>query len=444
MVISITITAVAFLAIASVMGSGLKALALQKARTQGNEVATQGIEDLQRYAFANLAVCGAPTGGTIPSEFALTVVSTSTSCPTGTAADKANHGDDPCSATATATGIPRASYRCTRINVTYNVRRFVAWTDEGRTAKRLAVYVDWTDQLGHHTVSQQSSLRSPASGDVEGIARPGFVASSSNPTVSTYTSETVNGVLQTGIVVTAQTTGLSDRVNDRVFVSYSTVSPEGDITTGSTALSPTPNSASWDKKSWSGTIGPNDPAGVPIKFPDGTQFLTLTAVRASDGKTGSLIDTTSPTGSRFCPGANASVCPADLPSFSLSSGVLEQNSGARLDVSIDSSGALTGNGFSILATTKNVLATDRVSVLLVTRSGSFRATMAVDNGKPCNADDQKLCTWTTTVLPSAGLAFDPTPTGGPYPVAVVTAAQLGSSRSTAAAKTSELNFKVTA
>src|SRR3954447_19853673 len=60
MVIAIGISAVIMTAMAFSLGSSLKTMQLQKSRTLANEVATQGIEDLQRFPYSSLGVCGAP------------------------------------------------------------------------------------------------------------------------------------------------------------------------------------------------------------------------------------------------------------------------------------------------------------------------------------------------------------------------------------------------
>ena len=62
MVIALAIGAVAFTALAAVLMVSLKAVAVQKTRTRANEIATQGIEDLQRFDYDHLGLCAAPPG----------------------------------------------------------------------------------------------------------------------------------------------------------------------------------------------------------------------------------------------------------------------------------------------------------------------------------------------------------------------------------------------
>src|SRR5687767_13028999 len=86
LVIAVAVVGVAFMALSSALAASLRSLAVQKARTQGNEVATQAIEDLQRYSFINLAVCGPATGVAEPDGLELEVKSPSTACPTSSGA----------------------------------------------------------------------------------------------------------------------------------------------------------------------------------------------------------------------------------------------------------------------------------------------------------------------------------------------------------------------
>src|SRR5437016_3489046 len=65
----VAITAIVFTALAATLAGDLKAIGVQKTRSQANELATQGIEDLQRYDFNNLGVCSGaadPAPASIP------------------------------------------------------------------------------------------------------------------------------------------------------------------------------------------------------------------------------------------------------------------------------------------------------------------------------------------------------------------------------------------
>lgn len=164
MVVTVTVIAALFLAVAVMLDSSLRALAAAKARARGNDVATAGIEDLQRYSFNSLGLC-TPPSGTAPSGLESWVQLTNCATP-----DFENPCNDP-------TGnIPLAEYTCQRNNVSYQVKRYVAWADPLQTTKRLAVYVEWTDLAGNHQVSQQSSLRAPDQSAITGLTPPKFLS----------------------------------------------------------------------------------------------------------------------------------------------------------------------------------------------------------------------------------------------------------------------------
>lgn len=421
MVISVALVGFVFFALSSAMAAGLKSVALQKGRTQGNEVATQGIEDLQRYAFSTLQVCGAASPTRAGLE--LTVTSTSSGCTSS--ATKATYGDHPCQAgSPTSTGVAAAEYTCSRINRTYTVKRYVAWTDSGQRAKRMAVYVSWTDQLGTHEVSQQSSLRSPATGDILGIDPPFFVSGSvsASPPMSDVTFAADGAQNPNGIAFSAQVRGITDLTKDRVYVSYLVMGADGSVTSQTTSLSGTMLDLSQKLTGWTG--------GATAVFPIGSQYVTFHAVREIDGKTGSaLSDTVS-----FCPGSDCSTVSPPLPDFVVNgSGVVAQSSDP-LTLKIDSAGQLL-EPFTLTATTKQLTDVDRVSVQLLTRSGavSFGLNPINTVDSPCTIDG---CLWTATVEPASGYGFRE----GDLE-AYFTASQLAST-STAAAKSSPLKAVV--
>ncbi|MDQ3756456.1 MAG: prepilin-type N-terminal cleavage/methylation domain-containing protein, partial [Actinomycetota bacterium] len=206
MVVTVTVIAVLFLAVAVMLDSGLRALSVAKARARGNDIATAGIEDLQRYSFNNLALCHAPTG-TPPAGLESTVKLAV--CPVETAGtlEQAAEYEDPCNDPAGS--IPRREYTCRRNNVEYSVKRHIAWVDAVQTTKRLAVFVEWTDAAGNHRVAQQSSLRAPDQSAITGLAPPKFtgtgpVVSAPNPVAVTATN-----TLASTISFTATTENLS-------------------------------------------------------------------------------------------------------------------------------------------------------------------------------------------------------------------------------------------
>src|SRR4051794_19163963 len=172
MTIAICLSAMIFTGLAFTLGSSLRTMQLQKSRTLANEVATQGIEDLQRLPYSSLGLCGAPTrpaNQPAPTGFSSVILLNCTNASL----------EEPCTPTTftpalTTTPVPRESYICTRSGIKYTVSRYVAWGDAGQTGKRLAVVVDWKDRVGAHQVSQQSSLRAPDAAAFIGVAPPAF------------------------------------------------------------------------------------------------------------------------------------------------------------------------------------------------------------------------------------------------------------------------------
>lgn len=412
MVIAIAISAAVFTATAGVLASGLKTLAVQKARSQGNEVATQGIEDLQRYAYKELEICGQPSGA-VPGGLTMPVLATSTTkCPTAVATT----GDEPCTPpTGTPLMVPKAQYSCQRANITFTVRRYVAWTDAGQTSKRLAVYVRWTDAVGTHDVSQQSSLRAPVSGDIIGIPPPTFPSAPTvTPASRTNTIDAIGTLTSASITFSVQVAGLTDFTNDRVYVSFRSLEA-GSVVTTTQAL--TYQSAT---SRWTGTL----PSGGPTLFPSGSQYFSFTAVRAADGKTGSVVDSASST---FCP------CSATPPSFTLTSGRVAQS---VTSVAIDSTGAIkasNGGGtgtVTLTATTQQLTSFDSLSFQFMTTRGMVSSAMTPVGTCDGTSPD---CVWTGTISAAAGYGFDP----GVQSIYFLAAKTTGA---TAAAQSSDITF----
>jgi len=380
MVMALTISAFAFLALATMLAGTLKALAVGKTRAQGNEVATQGIEDLQRFDFNDLGFCpgAADPAPAVPSSL---VGLTPVALPNCGAANLVY--EQPCTALAgalTTFAVPRQSYTCVRNNITYTVNRFIVWPDAQLTGKRLAVYVNWTDQVGGHQVAQESSLRSPNAASVVGIAPPQFVSVSASPSSIAIEAD---GSPDTAITLSASTNGLTTA--DAVYVTLLTLTTQPD---GSVAALPTQfQLTTADGVNWSATI----PAGTQPKFGAGTQFATFTEVRASDSKANSKIAATT---FSFCP---AGGCPANLPAISAASV-------SPTSIDIDSAGVLQST-FTVSATTTNLTSDASVSALVQTQSGAASLVLHPSNsctvGGACNS-------WTTTFTPgSLNLRFLP-------------------------------------
>ncbi len=379
MLVALAISTIAFVALAGTLGAALKVAGLQKTRTQGNEVATQAIEDLQRLDYDHLGVC-APPSGTAPDGLTAPVYLANCTNPTY---------EQPCAGT---TGqVPATSYPCVRLGITYQVRRYVAWGDGNHTAKRLAVVVDWTDRAGAHQVTQESSLRSPDQGSVVGLAPPSFsatsvlvngvAASAGNPV------QLVGGVVQNPVTFQATTSGIPDSV----FVSFV------DLSGSSPVASTLQLSQSGTPGGWSATL----PAGTSqFTFGAGTQYITVVAVRSADGKVNSQPSAQVVTLVACQPGPSSCAAGTNAPSL----GSVTVTPGSP---HIDSAGLLCGD-LTVTATATNLAASDSVTAGFQTLAGPYSVSLASTNGGA----------WTGVIPASAGYHF----AAGSQPV-YVTAAQ---------------------
>lgn len=379
LVIAIGLGAFIFAAVGAALGTGLRSLAAQKSRTQGNELATLGIEDLQRYSFGALGVCGfAPP---VPAGF--TEVAKSSGCGATTPPAPPTFGDNPCNPPTTPVGVPSASYSCTRRNQTYDVRRYVAWTDAGHTAKRIAVVVQWTDLVGNHQVVQETSVRSPDLNTALGLDPPSFTGS---PTVTPSPNVVLTASGRNpALTFTAQVEDVS--TSDRVFVTFNALS-NGELTAttfplaGSTTA--TPGVTQWTD------ILPADQHEMPV----GSQFILFTAIRQVDGKT-----TSEAVGSlTFC--MSGGCPPAALPVITTPPEV--NGSPGPTPITLTTSGGLSA-AMNITATTNNVDpdAGDSVTFRFGTREGSVTTAMVVVG---CDATSGE-CTWRGVIDPASGYTF---------------------------------------
>jgi hypothetical protein len=247
------------------------------------------------------------------------------------------------------------------------------WADAAHTAKRLAVYLGWTDQAGLHQVAQESSLRSPNAASVIGITPPQFVSvsvSAPNPVVIA-----ADGTQQSSMTFSASTSGLT--ASDQVYVTLDTLTVQPDLSVA--ALPQQFPLVSGDGVNWSVTL-PGSP--VP-KFGAGSQYVIFTEVRAgSDGKANSKI---APSTLTFCP---AGGCPPGLPTVASATV-------SPATVNIDSSGVLQSS-FTVSATTTNLDIAATVTVTLQTQTGAASLTLPPSNscvsGGSCNS-------WTATFAP---------------------------------------------
>lgn len=380
LVMAAAITAFAFLALATMLAGSLKALSIGKTRAQANEIATQGIEDLQRFDFNDLGVCpgAADPSPAVPASLTGLTLVTLPNCSSSSLTY-----EQPCTAlsgTLTTFAVPRQVYTCTKNNISYTVNRYVMWSDNTQTGKRLAVYVSWNDQVGGHQVAQESSLRSPNVASVVGLTPPQWV----NASVSTSNAQLQSdGTLESSITFNATTNGLTS--SDTVYVTLLTLTTQPD---GSIAALPTqfPMTTA-DGSSWTTTISNSS----SLKFGAGTQFATFTEIRASDSKANSKIY--SPPIS-FCPDSG---CPSNLPTITAASV-------SPTSINIDSSGILQST-FTLSATTTNLTTDASVSAVINTQSGAATLILQPSNactvGGACNS-------WSSTFAPgSTNLRFLP-------------------------------------
>src|SRR6266566_2987820 len=366
MVIALAIGAVAFTALAAVLMVSLKAVAVQKTRTRANEIATQGIEDLQRFDYDHLGLCTPPPGDA-PSGLSDTVFLANCTSPTY---------EKPC---PLATGtVPSSSYTCSASNIDYAVRRYVSWADSTHAVKRLAVFVNWVDTVGRHEVAQQSSLRSPDVGSVVGLSPPTFgsvtvlvngaPASASNPV------KLVNGTIESPLTLQASTGGIPDSV----VAAFNTL-VDGEPAVSTLALTSADNAATW-----SAVL----PAGSSqFTFGAGTQYVTFIATRSADGKVNARPSSSVITLVTCDPGpVNCSSAPQS-PAFTVT-GV------TPTAPHIDSSGALCGQ-VALSVTTTNTTLSDTLTASFESLNGPYTVQLTSTDGT----------NWTGALSPAAGYRF---------------------------------------
>lgn len=381
LVIATGLAAFVFAALASLLGQSLKTLTVAKSRTQGNEVATQAIEELQRLSYSALGVCvPAPAA---PSEFATSAKPLN--CPSGATA---TYGDDPCNTTAPV-GIPKAVYNCVRNGVTYNVRRYVAWADVAQTSKRMAVFVGWRDPVGYHEVSQQSSLRSPGQSDIFGLAPP-VITSLSVPNSTTVTQD--DGLLSSSTALTLNASTVNLTTADKVFVSFTTLNSSGEPVASAKPLTSTTGNT------WTTTISATD----GFRFAAGTQYFSFGAIRASDGKANSLF---AENPNMFCTQTNSTCSGHVYPQFANNSIEVRPSSGTTASpIKVDSAGALVPESIMLRATTTNTVATDTVTASFQTASGAVSVVLQPET---CTVASNNVssCTWIGLVSRASGYSF---------------------------------------
>jgi prepilin-type N-terminal cleavage/methylation domain-containing protein len=460
MVISVSVLAMMVLAVSGVLNSGLRALSAAKARARANQVASEAIEELQRFSYDNLGHCDTPTG-TIPDGLTSLVP---LNCPGSPAFVH------PCQAPGTTGTIPRGEYKCTSNNVEYTVKRYIAYADGLQATKRLAVFVEWQDLAGRHQVSQQSSLRAPDQAGITGLAPPTFVnsptadpsqsplllddsrrlVSSSQLSLYAKTSElrlSASGSLsspipahESGAHVTITVAGAASfppyngfpvtitgnngqtetftvlsgagtstwTVQGRGNATFSigaSISFAGDrvvailrtIGSNGSPQTSTVFLASTDGREWRHNLTRN--SHPDFAFGEGAQHVVFGISRAADGKTSGAFANTTP---RFCP-AVGGCSPLSQPELSV---LVPPQS-----VALGSAGELV-NDINVEVRTMKVSSVDTVTLSFLTRSGNMTVALKLKTGTTCPGPDTATpndpCQWVATVSKAEGHRF---PTG---------------------------------
>jgi type II secretory pathway pseudopilin PulG len=402
LMVAVSLATVLFVGLAALMGTALRTLSVTRSRGQANEVATEGIEDLQRFNFSSLVSCSTPTvppGGSVPSGFGSLTTVLAASCTNATL-------ESPCplptTSGLTSFPVPQVNYTCARYGINYAVSRYIAWADSSQTIKRLAVVVDWTDQVGHHEVAQQSSVRAPDQAAIIGATPPALTSASvSTPKIwvdSTGGLVSATGVSQS-IDLTATATGLTSA--DQVNAYFITADP----TTGAQATTTIPLTSATGA-TWLGSIPGAGVSGAPT-FPTagGTQYIGFTAVRKSDGKANSILSSAitfcnNPSPSNVGGGCSISANAPSIDSVTLN----PTNVALAADGSLQASATL-----AISVQTSNLYASttasDSVMAVVETQAGAsqiaLQPTCALGGSlSVCN-------TWAVTIDSTMSLRFAP-------------------------------------
>lgn len=388
LVVAIALSAVIFTFLALIMTSSMRSLMIQKARTQGNEVATQGIEDLQRLDYDRLALCAAPPGSA-PTDMSDTVFVTAMgSCPAASART------DPCNNIAST--VADEYYTCKRRGTTYEVRRYVAWGDTNRTEKKIAVFVRWTDQAVPHTVSQQSSLRIPTKANVVGLPAPTIsfpAAGAVLPAGGDVRINPADGALQENLTLTAIVSNPSPAAEgpDTVVVAYRALDAGVPVQRTKELVQQSDSDPLTD--TFSLTVAANTEW-----LPAGSQYVTFTVIRKIDAKVNSRVATPA---LRFCD-HGGSGCPANLPGIV---GTVSDLDGTPSTIDIDANGALVSPVVRFTAATTNIRPDQSVSIVLQTLTGAVTIGLTPTSNYSCAIATGCSGSWQTDVTPAAGLLF---------------------------------------
>lgn len=409
MMIALFIGAFAFTALAAYLAGGLKVLSTQKTRTQANELATQAIEDLQRLDDEYIGFCTAAPAS-LPAGFTAADWVKLPHCPSNTLVQ------DPCTApaapTAPANLAPDEEYTCRRVNITYTVKRYVAWASAAKTDKKISVRVSWTNDGRSHEVVQETTRALTPPPTITG----GFI---NNTAAAVSITLAGNSLPVSGLPVDLKATATGLAASDNVRANFTYLGPSNVPQTISVSL------VSTDGLTWTGSI-------ATFQLPLGKQYVFFTGVRLSDKKEGSggVVQletgcTTSP-----CPPGPSGTSPVAISAPSVN----------PTSPDADSAGALVSSSLTIKATTTNTTANGSPASVTALVPMSGGGTKSVGLARD-NASCFTTCTWTAVVeAPVAGAkGFRFSSTGSPK--VRVTAVQRVQHGTTAVADSSTVVFQ---
>lgn len=379
LMVAITLLAFAMVAVSSVMFSALKVLSIQKSRTQGNDLATAGIEDLQRLGYNALGLCAPPPGAAPPGLGGDPVILPACASTTP------SFGPCEVGAVAAVGAVPEERYVCSKRSLDYTVSRYVAYGDVAHTEKRLAVVVEWEDRGGLHRVAQQSSLRIPSQSAMVGHPPPTFDTTATSITAFSPVGRLPGGQNASDVTLIAKTSPLNE-AGDSVVAVFQTVGAGG---REQSSISLTRGITDATGTLWTGSL-----LAGSMTFGAGEQFVVFTAVRATDGKVNSLVKG-----------------PLRIENTSRPSVAWAAPTPLSASYEIDAEGNLiAGTLIALAVQTQGVSPDGGVTVTFETQTGAVTLAMTPSAwvGGVCTPTDCQT-TWSFDLKPELGYHFNPGP-----------------------------------
>jgi hypothetical protein len=174
--------------IAGVFMAGLRTAGTSNHRTDASSLATQAVEGMHAVPYANLGFYGDQTGYVATFDGHSTV-SLGTTTPAGSPSATQPQTPDPSAAASfNPDPDPTNANPVALAGIPFSIRRYVVWVDakgpSGATYasayKRTTVIVSWTDQVGAHTV-RQDSIVYPGGLGTYGGSGPGSTTTTAAP-----------------------------------------------------------------------------------------------------------------------------------------------------------------------------------------------------------------------------------------------------------------------